>query len=174
MPNHISPFITSQTIQNRVQELGRTISADYPTQTPLVLIGVLRGALYFLSDLSRSITRPVEIEMISVSSYVGTQSSGKVTLLQDITSDISDKDVLIVEDIIDTGITLSALLQHFEKLNPKSIKTCVCLDKPSRREVTTPIHYWGFRIPDHFVVGYGLDYEQSFRNLPYIGIYSPT
>lgn len=174
MPASISPFISSNQIQNRVQELGRFISADYPTQTPLVLIGVLRGALYFLSDLSRYVTRPVEIEMISVSSYSGTKSTGKITLLQDITTDIAGKDVLIVEDIIDTGITLSALIQHFQKYDPKSIKTCVCLDKPSRREVSAPVHYRGFRIADHFVVGYGLDYEQSYRNLPYIGIYSPT
>ncbi|MFT5369210.1 MAG: hypoxanthine phosphoribosyltransferase [Candidatus Latescibacterota bacterium] len=163
-------LISEISIKNRVVELARDISSAYPRDRPIILIGVLRGALYFLADLSRSITQPVEIDMISVSSYEGTTSTGSVTLLQDITTDITNKDILIVEDIVDTGRTLNALLQHFEHKNPSSIKICTLLDKPSRREVSVPIPYYGFRIPDHFVVGYGLDHEQAYRNLPYIGI----
>lgn len=167
-------LISSQAIQNRVRELGRNIDRDYPTNRPLVMIGVLRGAIYFLADLSRSISRSVEVDFISVSSYVGTQSTGKITLHQDISIDISEKDLLIVEDIVDTGRTLSALIQHFRLKNPHCIKTCALLSKPSRREVSVPIHYSGFCIPDHFVVGYGLDYEQTYRNLPYIGTLPST
>jgi hypoxanthine phosphoribosyltransferase len=163
-------LFSQTTIQNRVEELGRAISAAYPPNNPLILIGVLRGALYFLSDLSRNITQPAIIDLISVSSYAGTNSSGKVTLHQKTSTDIFEKDVLLIEDIVDTGRTINVLLQHFQKQNPRSIKICTLLNKPSRREVSVPIHYCGFCIPDQFVVGYGLDYEQAYRNLPYIGL----
>jgi hypoxanthine phosphoribosyltransferase len=167
-------LISQNSIQDRVAQLGRTISSAYPPDRAIILIGVLRGALFFLADLSRAISQPVEIDFVSVSSYVGTTSTGKVTLLQDITTDVTNKDILIIEDIVDTGRTLNALLQHFQRLNPRSIKTCTLLDKPSRREVSVPIHFRGFRIADQFVVGYGLDHEQAFRNLPYIGILPTT
>lgn len=163
-------LISQKAIQNRVAELGRAISAAYPPNRPLILIGVLRGALYFLSDLSRNISQPVTIDLISVSSYAGTNSTGKVTLHQKTRTDIREKDVLLIEDIVDTGRTINTLLQHFQKQNPRSIKICTLLNKPSHREVSVPIHYCGFRIPDQFVVGYGLDYEQAYRNLPYIGL----
>ncbi|MBT4137551.1 MAG: hypoxanthine phosphoribosyltransferase [Candidatus Latescibacteria bacterium] len=169
MPSPPPILISSRDIQDRVSELGRMINTAYPPNRSLVLIGVLRGAVYFLADLSRSITRSIEIDFISVSSYAGTQSTGKITLHQDIAIDIENKDILIVEDIVDTGRTLNALIQHFVQKKPRSIKTCTFLDKPSRREVSVPTHYSGFRIPDHFVVGYGLDYEQAYRNLPYVG-----
>lgn len=174
MAHNLEILFSAQQIQNRVLELGRTIVADYPTNQPLVLIGVLRGALHFLSDLSRTLSQPVEIDFISVSSYAGTRSTEKVTFNQDITIDIGGKNVLIVEDIIDTGRTLNALLQHFRPHNPLSLKTCALLDKPSKREIPVPVDYWGFRILDQFVVGYGLDYNQAYRNLPYIGIFQPT
>lgn len=170
MPAQPAPLITQEAIRTRIAELGLQIARDYTPTTPIVLIGVLRGALYFLADLSRHLPQPVEIDLIRVSSYDGTNSTGTVTLLQDIQIDIQGKEVIIVEDIVDTGRTLNALCQHFLKLSPKRIKTCALLDKPSRREVNVPVHYTGFRIPDHFVVGFGLDYNQTYRNLPYIGV----
>jgi len=172
MTPHTQVFISQKAIQNRVAELGRAISAAYPPNRPLILIGVLRGALYFLSDLSRSISHPLVIDLISVSSYEGTNSTGKVTFHQKTSTHIANKDVLLIEDIVDTGRTINTLLQHFQKQNPRSIKICTLLNKPSRREVSVPIHYCGFRIPDQFVVGYGLDYEQAYRNLPYIGLFN--
>lgn len=171
MITHPEVLISQNTLQDRTAELGRQISQDYPATSQLVLIGVLRGALYFLADLSRQIPNDVEIEFIAVSSYNGTKSSGNVVLEKDIQGCIAGKDIIIVEDIVDTGRTLSALIQHFKHLGPSSIKTCALLDKPSRREISVPIHYRGFRIADHFVVGYGLDYNQAFRNLPFIGIF---
>ncbi len=172
MTSHPEVLISQKAIQNRVSELGRIITAAYPPDHPLILIGVLRGAMYFLSDLSRAISRPVLIDLISVSSYAGTHSTGNVTLHQKTSTNIAQKDVLLIEDIVDTGRTINALLQHFQKQNPRSIKICTLLNKPSRREVSVPIHYCGFRTPDQFVVGYGLDYEQAYRNLPYIGLLS--
>ena len=174
MTPSIDVLFSEDQIKDRVIELGHTLTKDYLPDQPLVLIGVLRGALHFLSDLSRTLPQPVEIDFISVSSYVGTQSSGKVTLSQDISTEITGKHALIVEDIVDTGRTLHALLNHFRPHNPLSLKTCALLDKPSKREVSVSVDYTGFSIPDQFVVGYGLDYNQAYRHLPYIGIFQPT
>ena len=173
MTSRPNVLISQKAIQDRVAELGRIISEAYPPTCPLILIGVLRGALYFISDLSRTISQPAIIDLISVSSYAGSNSTGKVTFHQKTHTNITGKDVLLIEDIVDTGRTIHALLQHFQKQNPRSIKICTLLNKPSRREVSVPIHYCGFRIPDHFVVGYGLDYDGYYRNLPDIGVICP-
>ncbi len=159
-------------IQEKVRDLGRQISEDYGTETdPVVLIGILKGSLFFLADLARAITSPVEIELISISSYgSSTQSSGVVRILKDLDVSIANRDVLIVEDIIDTGLTLSYLLCNLQARNPKSLKVCTLLDKPARRSVDISISYLGFTIPDEFVVGYGLDFNQRYRNLPFIGV----
>lgn len=139
------------------------------TERPLVLVGVLKGALFFLADLSREISVPIEIECMSVASYgKSTRSSGVVRILKDLDRDISGADVLLVEDIVDTGLTLEYLLRTLETRRPRSLKVCSLLDKPARRVVDVPIDYVGFSIPDEFVVGYGLDYDQRYRNLPYI------
>jgi hypoxanthine phosphoribosyltransferase len=161
-------------IRDRVSELGRQLSSDYSSGRPTVLVGVMRGALYFLADLSRTVTVPIEIDFLSVSSYSGTKSSGKVALSHDTSLDLTGKDVVLVEDIVDTGRTVSALIRHLALKNPRSLKICALLDKPSRRQVSVPIHYLGFRIADRFVVGYGLDFDQSYRNLPYIGVLPST
>ncbi|MDP6038869.1 MAG: hypoxanthine phosphoribosyltransferase [Candidatus Latescibacteria bacterium] len=163
-----SILFDTTTIQHRVQELGDQISADY--SHGVTLIGILTGALYFLTDLSRAITCPVEIDLISVASYTGTESSGTVTLLKDLDREISGQQVIIVEDIVDTGRTLNTLLALLADRNPASLRVCTLLDKPDRRVVPVPIDYCGFTIPDKFVVGYGLDYNQAYRNLPYIAI----
>ena len=163
-------IIGETAIQERVQILGKQISDHYTNTDPLILIGILKGALYFLADLSRSLTIPVEIELMSISSYgAETESSGVVSILTDLARDIKDRDVLVVEDIIDSGLTMSVLLGNLEARNPASLKVCTLLDKASRRNVQIPIAYCGFEIADEFVVGYGLDFNQRFRNLPYIG-----
>ena len=161
-------LIKETTIQARVSELGAEISQEHPDN--LLLVGILRGALYFLADLSRAIPTPVEIDLISVSSYTGTQSSGTVTLLKDLDGEIAGRQVILIEDIIDTGQTLSAIIALLKDRNPKSLQVCTLLDKPDRRIVPVPVDYCGFSIPDEFVVGYGLDYNQAYRNLPHIAI----
>ena len=185
--------ISPDEIRERVRELGARISADFRTggafrpedpnageerstgwtERPLILVGVLKGALFFLADLSREISVPIEIECMSVASYgKSTRSSGVVRILKDLDRDISGADVLLVEDIVDTGLTLEYLLRTLETRRPRSLKVCSLLDKPARRVVDVPIDYVGFSIPDEFVVGYGLDYDQRFRNLPYISLLS--
>jgi hypoxanthine phosphoribosyltransferase len=167
-------LFSADQIRQRVQVLGKQISDDYQQAEPLILIGILKGSFYFLADLSRTITHPVEIEFMSISSYGSdTVSSGNVKILKDLDRDISGRDVLLVEDILDTGLTLDYLLRSLEARNPKSLKVCTLLDKPERRQVSVPVAYRGFEIPDAFVVGYGLDYDQMYRNLPYIGVLEP-
>ena len=168
-------LITSETIQSRVRELGEEITMDYDgLAEPLVLIGILKGCLVFLADLSRRIALPVEMELMSVSSYgPSTRSSGAVRILKDLDTSITDRDVLLVEGIIDTGLTLSYLLRTLEARKPRSLNVCTLLDKASRRSLEIPIGYCGFTIPDKFVVGYGLDYAQKFRNLEFIGTLKP-
>ena len=161
-------LIDESAIRDRVRELGVEISAQYPEG--VVLVGILRGAFYFLADLSRAITSPVEIDFMAVSSYVGTESSGKVTLSKDLDSEIAGRDVLIIEDIVDTGRTLSALLAFLKDRNPRNLGICALIDKPSRRIVRVPVQYSAFTIADQFVVGYGLDYDQAYRNLPHIAV----
>ena len=167
MLEKIQSVVVSQAIiQKKVRELANKISDDYNGKE-LVLIGVLKGGFIFLADLAREITIPVAIDFISVSSYgSSSKSSGVVRILKDIDIDISNKHLLLVEDLIDTGLTLSHLKELFRTRNPKSIKVCTILDKPSKRLIELPVEYPGIEIPDKFVVGYGLDYAEKYRNLP--------
>lgn len=167
-------LVTSEQLQKRVAELGRTLSVDYAGMNP-ILVCALKGALMFLSDLMRTIDMYCEVDFMAISSYGGkrTQSSGVVRILMDLGSNIEDRHVIIVEDIVDTGRTLTYLLQNLETRHPASLRVCALLDKPSRREVPVPIHYTGFQIPDKFVVGYGLDFNEHYRNLPYVGVLKP-
>ena len=161
-----SVVVSQTTIQKKVRELAKKISEDYNGEE-LVLIGVLKGGFVFLADLAREITIPVAIDFISVSSYgSSSKSSGVVRILKDIDIDIFNKHLLLVEDLIDTGLTLSHLKELFRTRNPKSIKVCTILDKPSKRLIDPPVEYPGIEIPDKFVVGYGLDYAEKYRNLP--------
>ncbi|MGQ9628740.1 MAG: hypoxanthine phosphoribosyltransferase [bacterium] len=163
-------LITEGEIKKRVKALGEMISRDYRGKTP-VLICVLKGGFVFLADLMRAITVDHEVDFMAVSSYRGsTNSSGDVRIIMDLNTNIFDRDVLIVEDIIDTGHTLSKLIKHLRLREPRSIKICSLLDKRGRREVDIPVDYVGFDIPNEFVIGYGLDYMELYRNLPYIGV----
>lgn len=165
-------YIPEDKIKQKVAELGKIISKDYENKD-LLLIGILKGSVVFLSDLMREISIPVSIDFMTVSSYKNSSfSSGSVDILSDLSTDISGKDVLIVEDIIDSGITLSRLVPMLEKRNPASIKLCTLLDKPDRRKIDINVDYVGFEIENKFIVGYGLDYAEKFRNLNYIGIYN--
>jgi len=165
-------LIDADQLQNRISELGSAISMDYKDSNDLLLVCVLRGAFIFLSDLSRKITVPHAMDFMAISSY-GTgnrSSSGVVRINMDLTTNICDKDVLIVEDIIDSGNTLSYVLEMLSTRKPKSLEVCTLLDKFERREVAVPVRYTGFKIPDKFVFGYGLDLDESYRNLPFIGV----
>ncbi|HXG23777.1 MAG TPA: hypoxanthine phosphoribosyltransferase [Chthonomonadales bacterium] len=163
-------LISADAIQQRVAELGARISADYAGRE-LCIIGVLTGAAIFLSDLIRQITIPLEIDFVATSSYgAATRSSGEVRLLKDLSHPVQGKHVLLVEDIVDTGLTLRYLFETLHARQPISIAGCTLLDKPSRRLVEVPVKYCGFQIEDKFVVGYGLDCAGRYRNLPYIGV----
>ncbi len=164
-------LITEEQIRAKVAELGARIGADYAS-TSVTLVSVLKGSLPFMADLMRAIEIPVTIDLMEVSSYGGasTETSGLVRILKDLSSSIADKDVLIVEDIIDTGLTLNYLLRYLRGKNPRSLRICALLDKPARRLVEINIDYLGFTIPDEFVVGYGLDFGEFYRNLPFIGV----
>jgi hypoxanthine phosphoribosyltransferase len=167
-------LLTEDQIQGRVAELGRQISTDY-TSRRLTLVSVLKGSLPFMADLMRAITIPVRIDLMEVSSYGGTstESSGLVRILKDLSASIQGEDVLIVEDIIDTGLTLNYLIRYLRGKNPASLRICTLLDKPARRLVDIPVDYVGFTIPDQFVVGYGLDYGEVYRNLKFVGVLRP-
>ncbi|SHH90776.1 hypoxanthine phosphoribosyltransferase [Sporanaerobacter acetigenes] len=161
-------LFSSEEIRKRNEELGTEISNDYK-DGELVIISLLRGSFIFASDLVRNITIPVEIDFMTTSSYENREeSTGKVKIVTDIRSDIEGKDVLIVDDIIDSGFTMKYVIDHIQDKKPKSIKTCVLLDKPSRRRVEVYPDYAGFSIPDVFIVGYGLNYGEYYRNIPYI------
>jgi hypoxanthine phosphoribosyltransferase len=163
-------LVTSEELQQRVAELGEQISRDYAGRT-LLLIGVLKGAVFFLSDLMRYLDVPVEVDFMAVASYgSATDSSGVVRILKDLDASIEDRDVLIVEDIVDSGLTLQYLLRNLGSRNPRSLEVCALLTKPDRRKVDLPTRYVGFEIPDRFVVGYGLDYAEHHRNLPYVAV----
>ncbi|QYN44221.1 MULTISPECIES: hypoxanthine phosphoribosyltransferase [unclassified Gilliamella] len=164
-------MISTDDIQKRIKELGQQISQDYKhSQNELILVGLLRGSFIFMADLSRAITVGHEVDFMTASSYGNAVVSNRdVKILKDLDEDIRDKDVLIVEDIIDTGNTLSKVMAILKLRHPRSIEICTLLDKPSRREVAVPVKYIGFSIPDEFVVGYGIDYAQHYRHLPYIG-----
>jgi hypoxanthine phosphoribosyltransferase len=167
-------LISEEDIRKRVTELAEQISADYSDKGDIVLIGVLKGAFIFLADLSRRLTIPRTIEFIAVSSYAsGSVSSGAVRLVMDVRGNIENRHVLIVEDIVDTGHTLKYLIGILESHRPASIKTAALLHKPERAEVRVPIDYIGFGIGDEWVVGYGLDYAEQERTLPYIGYIQP-
>ncbi len=169
-----SVLVSEEQIGARVAELGAQISADYAGRE-LTLVSVLKGSLPFMADLMRAITIPVSIDLMEVSSYGGTatESSGLVRILKDLSSSIDGRDVMIVEDIIDTGLTLNYLIRYLRGKNPRSLHICTLLDKPARRLVDIPIDYLGFTIPDQFVIGYGLDYGEQYRNLPFIGVLKP-
>ena len=163
-------LIPAEDLRARVDELGREIRRDYMGRTP-ILVGVLKGAVVFLSDLMRAIDAPCECDFIALSSYgASTRSSGIVELTKDLSQPIEGRDVLIVEDIVDTGRTLTYLLRNLETRQPRTVRVCALLDKVSRREVPVALDYVGFPIPDEFVVGYGLDFAGLYRNLPYIGV----
>lgn len=165
----INVYLSEEQVEQRVRELGREISVAYGDE-PVCLICILKGSVFFTCELAKNITSPVEMEFMSVSSYgAGTTSSGVVRIVHDLDSSIEGKNVLVIEDIIDSGRTLSYLLENLKTRNPKSLKLCTLLDKPERRVVDVAVDYVGFEIPDEFVVGYGLDYDQRYRNLPYIG-----
>jgi hypoxanthine phosphoribosyltransferase len=163
-------LIPAEDLIGRVGELGRQIRGDYAERVPM-LVGVLKGAVVFLADLMRAIDAPCECDFIAVSSYgASTRSSGIVELTKDLSVPIEGRDVLIVEDIVDTGRTLAYLLRNLETRQPRTLRVCTLLDKASRREVPVALDYVGFTIPDEFVVGYGLDFAGLYRNLPYLGV----
>jgi hypoxanthine phosphoribosyltransferase len=166
-------LITPQQLQARIGELAAEIDADYADRE-LLLVGVLKGAVMVMADLARAIHQPVHMDWMAVSSYgSGTQSSGVVRILKDLDSDISGKHVLVVEDIIDSGLTLSWLVGNLESRGPASVRVCVLLRKPMATRIKVDVAYTGFDIEDKFVVGYGLDYAEKYRNLPFIGTLSP-
>lgn len=169
--HHIETLISSQDVQQRITELAQEINRYYQHTgcEKLVVIGLLRGSFMFMADLVRQIKLPVEVDFLTASSYgTGTESSRDVKILKDLDGEIHGKDVLIVEDIIDTGFTLNKVRDILQLREPRSVSICTLLDKPSRREVDVPVEWIGFAIPDEFVVGYGIDYAQHYRNLDYI------
>src|SRR5947207_206741 len=167
-------LVTEDQIQGRIVELGAQITADYANRS-LTLVSVLKGSLPFMADLMREIERPLRIDLMEVSSYGGatTESSGLVRILKDLSSTIEGEDVLIVEDIIDTGLTLNYLVRYLRGKKPASLRICTLLDKPARRLVEIDVDYVGFTIPDQFVVGYGLDYNEYYRNVRFVGVLKP-
>jgi len=167
------PLFTKEQIQVRVKELAEKISNDYADKDVLA-VGILKGAFMFFSDLVRAIQVPLTIDFILASSYLKTDTTGEVKVHYDIKEDVSDKDVLLVEDIIDSGITLNHIRERVLARSPRSLKTCLFLDKRERRIVDVPLDYIGFEIPNEFVVGYGLDYDNQYRNLPYIAAFKKS
>ena len=170
MSEHVRVLLSEEDVDKRIQEIGEQISKDYAGKQ-VHLVCVLKGGVFFLCELAKRITVPVSMDFMSVSSYgSATKSSGVVKIVKDLDEPLKDKDVLVVEDIVDSVRTLSYLLDMLRDRGPKSIKLCTLLDKPERRVVDVNVDYTGFSIPDEFVVGYGLDYDQRYRNLPFIGV----
>ena len=170
MAEKIRVLLSEEEVDKRIRELGEQISKDYAGEE-VHLICVLRGSVFFTCELAKRITIPVSIDFMSASSYgSNTISSGVIKMVKDLEDPLIGKNVIVIEDIIDTGRTLSHLLKIFQERNPKSLRLCTLLDKPDRRVADVDVDYTGFQIPDEFVVGYGLDYAQKYRNLPYIGI----
>ena len=167
-------LVSQQQLQDKISELGAQISRDYGGHE-LLLVSILKGSVVFMADLMRAITIPCAIDFMVVSSYGGsnTTTTGLVKIVKDLDQDLSGKDVLIVEDILDTGVTLSHLMPMLQMRNPRSVKICSILSKPSRRKADIEPDYMGFEVPDEFVVGYGLDYDEKYRNLPYVGVLKP-
>ncbi len=172
MKENVSVYITQEDIKKKVEELGRKISEDYKGEDKkLLLVSVLKGAVVFMADLMRAIDIPLSIDFMIVSSYgSGTTSGGHVKIIKDLDINVSDYDILIVEDILDSGYTLSKLIEILKMRNPKSLRLCTFLNKPDRRVAPVEFDYCGFEIPNEFIVGYGLDYDERYRNLPYVGI----
>jgi hypoxanthine phosphoribosyltransferase len=173
--DHLAEILIDEAaLQQRVKELASSISRDYAETTPL-LICVLKGGVAFLVDLMRSLKIPHEIDFMAISSYGGrrTESSGVVQIVMDLSTSIEGRDVLVVEDIVDSGRTLDYLLRMLRTRQPASLRVCVLLTKPSRREIDVPLDYVGFAIQDKFVVGYGLDFDEKYRNLPFVGVLKP-
>jgi hypoxanthine phosphoribosyltransferase len=167
-------LVTPDQIQQRVAELADEIRRDYADVDDLLLVGVLKGSVMCMVDLARALTRQVSLDFIAISSYgQATETSGVVRLLKDLDTDIGGRHVLIVEDIVDSGLTLQYLRNNLARRNPASLRICCFLNKPARREATVHVDYVGFDIPNEFVVGYGLDYAEQYRNLPYIGVLDP-
>ena len=164
-------LLTEEQIQNKVKELGEILTAEYAGKNPIV-VGVLKGVAIFYADMIRQIKVPCQMDFMWISSYAGTHSTGNMMVRQDLSADIKDRHVLILEDIFDTGNSLDFTVKHLKSREPASIKICTLLDKPERRNprVTLKADYTGFSIPNEFVVGYGLDYDEKYRNLPYVGI----
>ena len=167
-------LVSEQQLRDKVAELGAAISRDYAGRD-LLLVSILKGAVVFMADLMRAVTIPCSIDFMVVSSYGGanTTTTGLVKIIKDLDQDLTGKDVLIVEDILDTGVTLSHLVPMLQMRNPNSVKICAILSKPSRRQADIEPDYKGFDVPDEFVVGYGLDYDEKYRNLPYVGVLKP-
>ncbi|MGH2449668.1 MAG: hypoxanthine phosphoribosyltransferase [Candidatus Limnocylindria bacterium] len=166
-------LVTEDALARRIAELGTAVARDYAGKD-LVLVSILKGALPFLADLMRRVQIPLSLDFLEVSSYGdATESSGVVRILKDLAHPIEGRDVLVVEDILDTGRTLRYVMEHLHAQRPASVRLCVLLDKPSRRVVPVEIDYVGFQIPDRFVVGYGLDYAERYRNLPFVGVLRP-
>jgi hypoxanthine phosphoribosyltransferase len=166
-------LIGEEELQARIRELGAELSVDYAGREVL-LVGVLKGAVFFMADLMRSLTIPCEIDFMAISSYgASTDSSGVVRILKDLDINIEGRHVLVVEDIVDSGLTLSYLMRNLESREPASLEVCALLTKPTRREIDVPVRYIGFEIPNRFVIGYGLDFAERYRNLPYVGVLHP-
>ena len=166
-------LIEEEMLRARVCELGAQISDDYAGRD-LLLVGVLKGAVFFMADLMRELLIPCEIDFMAISSYgAATDSSGVVRILKDLDINIAGRDVLVIEDIIDSGLTLSYLMRNLQARKPASLAVCTLLTKPDRREIDVPVQYVGFEIPNKFVIGYGLDFAERYRNLPYIGVLRP-
>lgn len=170
MQEHIRVLLSEQEVDRRIREIGEQISRDYAGKS-IHMVCVLKGGSFFMCELAKRITVPVSLDFMSVSSYGGnTRSSGVVKIVKDLDEPLQGKDVLVVEDIVDSGRTLSYLLEMLQDRKPASLRLCTLLDKPDRRVIDVKVDYTGFKIPDEFVVGYGLDYDQKYRNLPYIGV----
>jgi hypoxanthine phosphoribosyltransferase len=167
----IDIFLSKESIETRVKELAELINRDYQNQE-IILVCVLNGSFIFCADLARSIKVPVKLEFVSLSSYVGTESSGQISFRLDVLQSLEGKNVILVEDIVDTGLTISFLMKHMKLKNLKSLKLCSLLLKRARLKIEVPIDYLGFDIEDKFVIGYGLDYDGLYRELPYIGVYN--
>ena len=166
-------FLSREEISTRVEELGAEISRDYSGKNP-ILIGALKGVICFMADLVRAIRIPIELDFIAISSYSAEERDrGVVRVVKDIDTPITDRHVIFVEDVVDTGLTLNYLLKSFRARTPASIEVCALLNKSTRRLINLPIRYKGFDLPDYFVVGYGLDYAEKYRNLPYVGVLKP-
>jgi hypoxanthine phosphoribosyltransferase len=166
-------LIDEEKLQARIVELGGEISADYATRD-LLLVGVLKGAVFFMADLMRELTVPCEIDFMAISSYgAATDSSGVVRILKDLDINVAGRHVLVVEDIIDSGLTLSYLMRNLTSRKPASLEVVALLTKPGRREIDVPVRYVGFEIPNRFVIGYGLDFAERYRNLPYVAVLHP-